>query len=1209
MTTTVAGYESLFTALRTEGIAVGFEEVESVAAVFEQQVPAGLDDRELRTVLRAILAKDLDQRERFDRVFDEWYSQNEANFGKQQKDGPLRIDVPEPPPPPPPSKAARTVQREWIWAGLVAATLTLLLAWLAWPQEPASPKQTDPPPPQEDPPATRPDPGPSATDDDLPSEPASSYSTWVPVDVRITPLPAPWTPTILYLAAAAAAAASILAIRHWQLLRREIPQIGAPKPGPQWLPAEALPAEAEPLLSPADRRVVTYGVSRFLSEEPTTRVDLERTVASTAARAGLVTVELEQETHTREVWIWEDERTDAPTRATVAAELARLLARANLPVRRGTFYGVPDEVEWESGDRFSPLTLEGHRQQAIVVILTDGTGLIQAERSGTRGPVVRALLSSFRGWSRLALVHFGTEATGLPALAVRWGLRWMSERDAARFVGGERREPRLARAERRLVGSHRVWAAALALSPEGFTQADALALLRRLELPLDPWEWSTLAARAKRWRRQLRFDESERLSLLQFLSESEVEPKRLHPTTPLAVASHYWMERLEMDARTRASAERPNTPWVGTAAERRRRMEIALLQLWREPQPAAAALMALAGSGLQDDIRDRIALLYPADTPDDPSSGARVLRLPWEFHAQPQRTQWELWRLGFAAGSVNASPAPEFSVEAKLAMGFGAGALLVMLMLAGRSRFEWSQEDSRFASEPTNRELTQRVAFTPSNDLEDPRLGRSATAVFGPRENWDQRTLPGATGYALEIVWLNRSRDAQPLRIDGLSGVAEIWNYGSPKKRSIRHPEGWPLRSVAAIALPPSNRGARQLALALLDSGSADRVLLSRSWPSEMKQLTQITPGEVASQNLQLLVFCESARLQTDQLDSWDMSGTGLAGAYPLRAAVEISEDPSIVARRLRSLPSSPQPIELLATPLRTSDVFYKGTKAGVRVMGCAPGPDVLDMLPVPKGTFLMGSAEDDKEGYENERPLHEVSIRPFSMARTEVTRGQWRRLGLPEPSEWKSENSRDSDDLLPANYVSWSEARRFCNLLSKREKLQPYYEEMPDGTAGEIRGGVGYRLPTEAEWEYACRAGTKGPYSFEGGEAAFGVHGWYFRNSGDKELDLSVEWDSNKYGEWNLRPRAVGTKSANPLGLHDMHGNLWEWCEDHWLAGYEGAPKDGSARLESASESRVIRGGSFRSPARSARSAFRGIWSASSRYDYVGFRPARSGS
>jgi formylglycine-generating enzyme required for sulfatase activity len=219
----------------------------------------------------------------------------------------------------------------------------------------------------------------------------------------------------------------------------------------------------------------------------------------------------------------------------------------------------------------------------------------------------------------------------------------------------------------------------------------------------------------------------------------------------------------------------------------------------------------------------------------------------------------------------------------------------------------------------------------------------------------------------------------------------------------------------------------------------------------------------------------------------------------------------------------------------------------------------------IPAGTFGMGSPEDEEGRDGDEGPSHEVTLAPFYLAVTEVTNAQYRQLR----TEHHSPEGFDGDDQ-PAVMVSHDDAEAFVRWLSERET------------------GAGYRLPSEAEWEYACRAGTTTRYGSGDTEADLERVGWYRENSGRGS-------------------HAVRAKPANPWGLHDMHGNVWEWCEDAWHDSYGGAPDDGSAWVDQNSGSRVTRGGSWDYVARAARSSSRGGGAPGFRYYSLGVRPARS--
>jgi formylglycine-generating enzyme required for sulfatase activity len=245
-------------------------------------------------------------------------------------------------------------------------------------------------------------------------------------------------------------------------------------------------------------------------------------------------------------------------------------------------------------------------------------------------------------------------------------------------------------------------------------------------------------------------------------------------------------------------------------------------------------------------------------------------------------------------------------------------------------------------------------------------------------------------------------------------------------------------------------------------------------------------------------------------------------------------------------------------------------------------GNDIeLDAILVPGGSFLMGSPDTEENHLSSESPQHLVTVKSFFLGRYPVTQEQWQIVAEtyehvnikdldPQPSNFKGAKR-------PVGRVNWNEAKEYCDRLAKHFKRP-------------------YRLPTEAEWEYACRAGTTTPF--------------YFGSTLSTELANyggNFAYGNGVKGEYREQTTPVEHfEIANAWGLYDMHGNVWEWCEDHWYKNYDHAPDDGSAWLtEDAGAHRICRGGSWNNNPRYCRSACRFNYNPAHRSSIRGFRLA----
>ncbi len=286
----------------------------------------------------------------------------------------------------------------------------------------------------------------------------------------------------------------------------------------------------------------------------------------------------------------------------------------------------------------------------------------------------------------------------------------------------------------------------------------------------------------------------------------------------------------------------------------------------------------------------------------------------------------------------------------------------------------------------------------------------------------------------------------------------------------------------------------------------------------------------------------------TDQLACDAARSNGSAGAWRAYLSEYPSGKCASVARVAIATPTlSPSP-----EPQRAGGVFRDCQQA-----------HCPEMVLIPSGRFMMGS----NEGGADEKPPHQVSIRSFALGKYEVTQGQWKAVMGENPSHFK-----ECGDSCPVENVSWDEIQQYLQKLNQMTGQQ-------------------YRLPSEAEWEYAARAGSNTKYSW-----------------GDEIGKNNANCDGCG-SRWDKKSTApVGSFAANAYGLHDMQGNVWEWVQDVWHDNYQGAPTDGSAWQSGGDQrSRVLRGGAWNYYPLNLRAAYRDRISPDFRNSNVGFRVART--
>ncbi|WP_300566128.1 SUMF1/EgtB/PvdO family nonheme iron enzyme [Flavobacterium sp.] len=247
----------------------------------------------------------------------------------------------------------------------------------------------------------------------------------------------------------------------------------------------------------------------------------------------------------------------------------------------------------------------------------------------------------------------------------------------------------------------------------------------------------------------------------------------------------------------------------------------------------------------------------------------------------------------------------------------------------------------------------------------------------------------------------------------------------------------------------------------------------------------------------------------------------------------------------------------------------------------------MLQMLKIEGGTFWMGSSDDNKIAENDEQKKHEVKVNSFELNKLEVTVWEWKDYCTKTKKKLPAKPMWGWNDNNPITNVTWIEAVNYCNWLSKQDGLKPAYTIAGPSFNCDFTAN-GYRLPTEAEWEFAAKGGTKSKNHIFAGSDDSNEVAWFIKNS-------------------TRKPHTVGTKMPNELGLYDMNGNVWEWCWDWYNKDYYKTEDGNNPQGPLRGEKKSVRGGSWDSQLNYLRTANRISTSPEKTNEFYGFRLART--
>jgi hypothetical protein len=443
------------------------------------------------------------------------------------------------------------------------------------------------------------------------------------------------------------AVAGALLLGAWLLVRRgrgrwlpSVPRAQA-VPGAVALARGAVNSAAGMLfLDAQDEETLVWGVGRFVSDELSHTLDIDRTVHETAAAYGRPVLRYESARYNREVWLWLDESMDSPVARHLARDLASTLRSSGLPVTVATFWGIPTQLR--TGENVVTLDeMESQREGAAVAVLTDGRLMHTAHRALDRSPALHELLRNLSFWPRVTFIDFGRGR--LAPIVEPHGLRVIAPQDAPAALS-DLAESSERPAHSRLVGDARVWAAACALSSRPVDDPTALKLRQMLGLAVSPWAIETLREHADHRAGGMSWSARGRADLMGWLLDAEELPEKglPPPESLLARIAAAW-DRLLVE---RERAQRTSNPgWEGSPEQDALRVERAFVHVWDRPDEAASTLYELFHGPLQLAIRHGLGELAPRECADDADS----IPLPWALRHQRRETQVMLTEMGLGA--------------------------------------------------------------------------------------------------------------------------------------------------------------------------------------------------------------------------------------------------------------------------------------------------------------------------------------------------------------------------------------------------------------------------------------------------------------------------------------------------------------------------------------------------------------------------------
>ncbi|MCH9699386.1 MAG: formylglycine-generating enzyme family protein [Gammaproteobacteria bacterium] len=1132
--------------LRLNGFRIGSYELQRLQAIFTNN--PSLNHAQLCQLLQTVLAKNTAQRRSIEHVFNSLIPFSQDDQPQHSQHGAVIQADPQPKPtqqeqsePTPQSKKPFNLWKTGLLMFLtVLSGLLFSSAYQYWHAQQEIKSQVEPPSDIDDTKKV------NEITKNIPKQQkelaqlqlAETVTLWTPTITTkpIDPLPTIWPPLLLFVSSG---------IGFFWLLREALSrsQVNIPQPpriqvkGRSFLPD--LPESAQyQLLSPEQRREITWGVGRFLSDQPRQQLDIPRSVRETARQA-LPSLYFECASQQRTVWIWQDRSSASTNLMLLAQELTQTLRAVNCPVINGYFHGLPDQVSTAKGESLWSMQHPQPDHQPLVLVLCDYTSMHTALLSNLhRQQQCFALLVQ---WRQLCLVDCSQPAGQLNTLIPDNQLTCLIPDQLPGWMTRHSLKSEISDSATPLQDLQR-WAIACSLPDRPLLDAEIRTLHNRLDLNCQ-WHYQGLERYARHTGHGFDFKQQRQGLLHDFATQANPD----HPYhSDFHITLDFWLQRFHNIDNQLSNQQTPQQPWTNSRRHHELHTDIAILHLWERPDDAAAQLADLhAHHKLRDSIRYKLSVYACQDWPNPEHYGNKWVRLPWNWQRQSLQTRQQLLKCGL--GGIKTQVSLQWDGLTTGLLAIFVAIMVTTFVISIKSLLSHPPLAERINTALDSPRPPQHlVAQTLENNqlyLGTVNSPDGLTRVSVPEDHQAIVHWKRKPGFPARSKFPHIVPEPNP------DNRPQLWLSGE-NSRPQRPNDDWPDLSITIIEGKATDPKIQKLAAKLLDSGSADQVLIGKHWGQAQKILNQRWQNLKSVQWLYMTQQVDQSipvkgqhiahfTLSTKELNKrFNTTGTHDANAWQ-------SDSVIIGNPRLIGLFNN-QPIIELAHNLK--------------------------LVRISSGQFEMGSNQGEKD----EQPVHTVKIPyDFYLSQTEITFAQYDAYVKASLRNSSNPPQKPDDEgwgrgNRPVINVSWNDAQGYVNWLTQ---TNPH--------------GLQCRLPSEAEWEYAARAGTTTNY-------------FWGNDSGTNHANCDgcgSQWD-------NKQTAPVGQFPANLFGLHDMHGNTWEWTQDCWHHDYKEAPTDGTAwETGCDSDRRVVRGGSWYSTPYNVRSAYRIVDDPGYRYNNVGFR------